>query len=790
MLNFFRNFELEKISFFLGFLTASVLWFVISRLRIWLPDIISNINKYIKNYRALQTSGLQNAIRNEAFNRAQKNHIARDLFALDEILIEPELLVQPILFQEDENKYFESEISNLVPFTPDFPFLTRNINVPRITITEAIQKDADLVICGGSGSGKTVALAHLVSCLAKKDPNCGLSSAKTPFYLDLHDIDISTLSHQSIVDILNKTFILRLPSQMSQKLPKYISDCLADNLAILIIDGMDDLQPKDFDKVVKFVNATKQAFRKLQIITTASPLYLGELLQNNFVPLFLSSWSNDQINTFYLKWNSLWKKEIVNTKNDEDPNSIILNWCSTNLRPLNPFEFTLFVWGALSGNLSGTMTVNYLQSFINRYLPSNELMDLAGQFAETLLNGKIYYFQPPEIKNDSYTKFFQSGLVQVTASGNFIFTHSILIGYFASLFPQANLQIAINDDNFRWSTYNNYLAFLSAKTQEPGWITPLISEYSPYFPSNFLFISDWLKLSNQNLSWKSSYKKQLVRLIQDSKSKINLKIRAMAAMVLSFDSSLPGFIRQLLTQNNDQYKILALFAISCINRDTSFAPDLISLSQTNNPTLQKYSSIALSTLGTENSIHELGRILLESDEKIRQLVAECLAFIPPTGHEILKEAITMDDIVVRRASIYGLVKINSLWANQTLRDMSIQDNQWVIRNSASQALEYMEAGNPNIPEKISTLSETPWLVELAGKENLGVATDQAISKSLLYALDSENFRDKYKAVRSAVQTTNKEIVTKLQKEAINSNDDSLTNLIYISLFLLANSKKT
>jgi len=789
MLNFFRNFELEKISFFLGFLTATVLWFVISKLRVWLPDIISNVNKYIKNYRSLQTSGLQNAIRNEAFSRAQKNHIAKDLFALNEILIEPELLVQPILFQEDESKYFESEISNLVPFTPDFPFISRNINVPRISITEAIQKNADLVICGASGSGKTVALAHLVSSLAIKNPNCGLSSSKIPFYLDIHDVDINSLSGLSIADLLIKTLGVRLPSITSQKLPNYINDCLQDNLSILIIDGMDDLHPKDFDKIVKFIKATKLAYSNLQIVLTASHLYLGELLQNNFAPLFLSSWSNDQISNFYSRWNNLWKKDITKNRTDEDPNSIILNWCSTNLRPLNPLEFTLFIWGALSGDLSGTMTIDYIQSFIKRFIPSKELAGIAGHFAEILLNSKSFTFQTPEDKNEIYARFFQSELVQVTANGKFKFIHSIFVAYLASLLSKENIQITLNDDDFRWSPYHNFLAILSAKTQEPGWISPLISEFSPYFPSNFLFISDWLKLSNQNLSWKNNYKKQLIKLIQDSKSKINMKIRAMAAMVLSFDSSLPAFIRQLLSQNNDQYKILALFAIGCANRDSSFTADLISLSQKSTSTIQKYVSIALSTIATENAIHELGRVLLDSDEKIKQLVAECLAFIPPTGHEILKEAITLEDIVVRRASIYGFIKINNLWANQTLRDMSIQDSQWVVRNSASQALEFIEGGNPNIPDKILTLSETPWLVELAGKENLGVATDQAISKSLLYALESENFRDKYKAVRTASQTTNKDIVTKLQKEAVNSTDDSLINLIYISLFFMANSKK-
>ena len=137
-------------------------------------------------------------------------------------------------------------------------------------------------------------------------------------------------------------------------------------------------------------------------------------------------------------------------------------------------------------------------------MPARELEKIASQFSEKLLFNKLYTFKTPEGNNEVYSKFFQSDLIQVTANGSFKFTHSILISYFASLISRASLESQITENKFRWSTFNNYLAFLSTKDQEPAWISTLTSEFSPYFPSNTLLIGDWLKFSNQNLNWKDS----------------------------------------------------------------------------------------------------------------------------------------------------------------------------------------------------------------------------------------------------------------------------------------------
>jgi len=295
------------------------------------------------------------------------------------------------------------------------------------------------------------------------------------------------------------------------------------------------------------------------------------------------------------------------------------------------------------------------------------------------------------------------------------------------------------------------------------------------------------KLSNQNSIWKTNYIKQLVKIIQNGKISLLIRVRAIGGLVLSNDSSLPSFFRQLLSQNDDLYRQLALFAISCANRDETFINEIISLSQKTTYPLQKYVSLALSTYDHESSIHELARVLLSSEEKVRQLIAECLAFKSTTGEEILKEAVTMEDIVVRRSAIYGLVKLNNLWALQTLRNLVIQDSQWVIRNAATQALEFLESENPDIPERKAPISENNWIIEFAGKQNLGISDSHSSLPILLTALQSENQKDQSKATLLSVQVANHELIEKMEEIASSSKDQELINQILITLFLLNKS---
>ena len=99
---------------------------------------------------------------------------------------------------------------------------------------------------------------------------------------------------------------------------------------------------------------------------------------------------------------------------------------------------------------------------------------------------------------------------------------------------------------------------------------------------------------------------------------------------------------------------------------------------------------------------------------------------------MLKEGATLADIMLRRAVVHGLARVEQPWAIETLQKMQVEDDQWAVRNLANQYLEQMNNIDPRVPRKLAAPSESPWLIEFAGKQGMGIprggpATDVLLS---------------------------------------------------------------
>ena len=261
-----------------------------------------------------------------------------------------------------------------------------------------------------------------------------------------------------------------------------------------------------------------------------------------------------------------------------------------------------------------------------------------------------------------------------------------------------------------------------------------------------------------------------------------------AGIIESNDPNLLIFTRQLLSQSDEHYKKLALFAIGSFKQDFSLINDVIALTKQDSINLEKLAYLVLSTFDNDLSIHELGKALLSANEKVRRIIAETFAFDKEKGDDILKDAITMDDIVVRRSAIHGLLRVNTEWAKDSLRNLMIEDSQWVIRNAATQALEFLENENPFIPKKNPPLHENAWINTFAGKNNLGVSPGKSAAKILLLALSSNDKQDIYNAAMLSTMDNNKEIISKLNELAHSIDDQPILDRIFLTLSIINNSQ--
>jgi HEAT repeat protein len=784
MLNWLTNFQIEKISFFIGFFSALVFFIAFSRIRKLLPDLKKFLLGYLHNYKKLRLTNVRDVILNETFKRAQSNHLTKHLFSLDEILIEPDFLVQPDI-NLDENILFRSEIPSIVPFIPEYPTLSRNYNVPRLDLSEITQNRANIVICGEPGSGKTVALSHLVTKIIKNE-NDKFSTSITPFFLSIHDIDLDK-SQNSVVSIIANALIPKISGVSSKQVQSFVKNEVDSENCLVIFDDLDELHPDKFDEFSDILKNILQENSNLQVITTCTPFYFGNLLKIGFSPIYISAWSTTQTQRFYEKWNSLWDKYIdIDLSNTSSLTSSIINaWSSSRTHPMTPLEYTLHIWGASSGDLSGYGIENLMMAYINRLIPDKDQQNKLKILANDCINRKTNVIKPNH-KIEEIENFFELGLFSKVANNNFVFSHTTIMAFLASIFGE-DPQIERTNNYFNWAVFPTYLGFQSSSEEKAIEYPSNSSDISSLVISIYN-IGCLLKFSKPDSQLRTKLIKYLINQIFEKKNNFSIRLRSLAALIQANDPHLPVFIKQLISNNDPELIQFALYAIGSTNQDPSFIKEILPITKTPSLNLRKLAYLVLTTFDDELSIHELGKALLSEDENVRQIIAESFAFNNPKGEEILKEAVSLTDIVVRRSAIFGLIKLKNDWAKKTLKTLAIEDNQWVIRNAALQASEFLEKDNPLIPQNAPPLHQNPWLVKFAGENNLGVAPEKSVVYILKMALSTNDTKNISNATKLLIQDHNDEIIDDLKNKLNTINNQRVVDLILLTLFTINNSK--
>jgi hypothetical protein len=110
----------------------------------------------------------------------------------------------------------------------------------------------------------------------------------------------------------------------------------------------------------------------------------------------------------------------------------------------------------------------------------------------------------------------------------------------------------------------------------------------------------------------------------------------------------------------------------------------------------------------------------------------------------------VDDLLVRRATIYGLKRIDEPWAMEILEETQIEDAQWVVKNAAQQVVEELNNPDPYIPQPLGPLEDIPWLIEFASNQGLGISAGDAAREMLMRAF-SEGNEDEQLAALGQIQ---------------------------------------
>jgi len=781
-------FRLEFIYFAAGFAAGILFTWLLARVRPLLTQVRENAKDQREAAKLRRTSGLEDNHRRITLRRAQGMHLAASLFSLDEILQDPRLIAPPARVEPGVVGIQEDIISQTLPYMPAWPELAAIYRAPTIGVVEAIAGGSNIVITGAAGTGKTVALAHLASMAAnlqvRLDANAGPEAV--PYLYHVADLNFPFDASKDPANLIINAAGENAPIFDLRRLPAFIQQTLKNGQALVMVDGFDELDPSGQQNVVNWFRALLQAYPKIRIVTTGCVNQLNGLIGLGFNPLALIAWDAPRNTQFIQQWGELWSRTVAleawAQTGPEQIDPILLNtWLTKDNIGLTPFELTLKVWGAYAGDSLGPRVLDTIATHVRRIAPSGtpvvalELLAMQAvltlqpvfdprqarawvkqydivedrpiEGAEALQNREdgetvpLTDSQKIRIKKSKageavpthglLGKMVESGLLIAHSNNKMRFLHPVLNGYLAGQAIGDNdadtTLLALPD----WDGKTLSLRYLAARGNAAAVADIMLKESDLPLHNQVFAVARWLRDAPKETEWRSKAFASLLTILQAEGQPLGLRGQAMAAFVTSGDPGVATLFRQLLSSRSFELIPLAALGSGAL-KDVKAIDALEELIQAPVGAVRRAICLALVAIGTEKSLEGVARALLQGDEEMRRAAAEALANDPGEGHAMLKEGATLADILVRRATVHGLARVGQPWAIETLQHIQVQDDQWAVRNLANQYLEQLQNIDARVPRRLIIPSESPWLIEFAGKQKMGIprggpATDVLLS---------------------------------------------------------------
>ncbi len=828
------EFKIEQISFWLGFAAATLFWWVFNYLKKQWPQIRQFIQEQIKAERERRLAGVELSLREQAFRQAQGMHLAAALFPLDDLVIPPELIAPPLPADPESPPVEGSIAQEVIPYMPGWAEIPSLLGAPRVSFADATQ-ETSIAIIGPSGSGKSVALAYVAAQIARRSAAFGHLTERTPLLVHILDLNINTSGNPAQALIQHFTAGNLLSGQVSS----FIQHGLEDGRIVLLLDGLDELSLEGLRPVSDYLKRLLETYPQLRIITAASPDCLDGLTHLPITPLTLAAWRPDQSKEFVQRWSELWLKWIAPTikkqTSQDPPNPYLLNaWLTTTPIFLTPLEWTLRVWAVYAGDLRGPLPMQGLEALIRRTIglsiPAEALKALAGEIiqrgtpsipyqeAEKFLSKfrvqdieATATFPQPEssttlTESEASTQapgeaapkpgkgrklassgslvldtLLKLGLLKEYREDQVAFICPTLTGYLSTL-TEGDPQPAPIPEGPMWSALQAQYHYLAAQNRAGNAIQFLLQTDEAPFYTHLLTICRWLKDSQPNSEWRSGIMRRIIQLLQSEEVPLNIRCRLMAGAILSNDPAVASLARQFMTSQSKAIRQISAIACGAM-QDSKAIADLAGLFNDPEMTVQAAACFALSNIPGQQAQQAILYALSEGDEGLRLAAGETLAAHPEYGHVILKQSLSSEDILVRRASVFGIARIREPWAVTLLEQVAVEDSQWVVRNAAGQALESSQHPLPYRPVALPPPTESPWLIKFASKRGLGLNPEQSAIPMLLDALKTGSLEEKLAAMQY-LHTTDDENIIKILYETAYSPEGELSEAACLTLWFL------
>lgn len=835
MFQFLRNFQLDRVSFWLGFLAATLFWWLVLRFKPKAVVLFSNFHIWFNENWAGLAVKTDVRLRNDVLTYAEKQHLAAGLFSLDEIIIQPLVLAPPLPTNPDVTPPIQTITEIALPYTPDWPEFASHYKAPTLTLAEALLNGANLILLGYPGSGKTVALAHLGIQLARRNDVPGNLGERLPIIIQA--VDLLTVNDQiSNIDVLIHGIKQYAISVNHTQLQKYLPEMIGNGKSLLIIDGLDELPPELSDQAINRLAQITTEYPELQFIISASLSYTNGLARLGAIPVALAAWDIEKRTQFVRHWSRLWHRYVgkeAGLTETADP-GLLNAWLLSETIPWSPLEMTLKTWALYAGDALGPSGADAIEAYIRRASFSEDQSDQDSDsrlslqnIALDLLNTHSLFFKdiqktapaddvsteiqpatdPHEarsegdvpyrsiievepIEDGALSVLIENGLLQNVSERQYRFSHSLITAYLAGcgLSSSDTLESAdILGDmncNTQWDTLSAAaeIAAIRGNDMVPA---NYLAFSKPPLEDHLLSCGRWLRNTSQDDPWRARILSRLANVLKSDSHPFTLKVKALTALVTSNSEGIDVLLKQLASSEKHEHRQLAALGAGYYAVDTA-EEYLIPLLQDPSTKVRAACCLALVALDTRRALEAIADALLRGDEELRRYAAEAFANNIAEGFPTLKEGSTIDDLMVRRAVIFGLKRVNQPWAIETLKQMQSSDDQWAVKDLATSAIDELEGPDLYVPNPLPALQNTAWLIKYAADSGEGISQETRANDYLFRALKEGSEEQKLAAMERVYQGGYTNGIPVLL-EYIKSDQSDIGETAFLALWYLATS---
>jgi hypothetical protein len=180
-----------------------------------------------------------------------------------------------------------------------------------VRVEGALSQGSRLLIRGEAGSGKTTLLQWLAVRSARYDFDEPLDrwNALVPFFIQLRNYIDHDLPEPA-------EFVRQIGRHLADKMPHgWVNDLLAGGLAVVLIDGVDELPAKQRVAARRWLGTLTEDFPNARYIVTSRPAAIGAdwLESDGFLATSLEPMSPADVTGFVCKWHEAVRSDIVDS---------------------------------------------------------------------------------------------------------------------------------------------------------------------------------------------------------------------------------------------------------------------------------------------------------------------------------------------------------------------------------------------------------------------------------------------------------------------------------------------